>query len=452
MQNYLGRDEMSSSVRIEKMGDLNVSQMELILQNVAESVLLLDSDLRILWANNSALQRINKSVDYALGKLRCEVMSCKLPHAECPVEEAMTSMKSCSREVVVNGVQWSIRAYPIIDKLGELAGVMEVSEDITGRAEKDRELRALVESVSDGIWRWNVNTGEVEWSNRAFEMLGYVPNELRMSLEQWKSMLHPDDRESCLRKELAGINGSEAGFSIEFRLKAKNGGWRWILSRGKVIRRASDGSPMIVVGTHFDTDERKEHEIALKRSRDDLIMLMSRSVEMKDPYTHDHQRRVSLLSKKIAVSIGLSEKQIETVEIAALLHDIGKLFVPGEILVKTGNLSSLELGLIRSHAESGYEILKDVEFDKPIAQIILQHHERLDGSGYPKGIKDGDIFLEAKIIAVADVVEAMSSHRPYRAALGLEAALEEIRSNSGKLYEPEVVNHCLKVIEEGFIF
>ncbi len=179
---------------------------------------------------------------------------------------------------------------------------------------------------------------------------------------------------------------------------------------------------------------------------------MSKFVEIKDPYTYGHQQRVGALSRRIAQNMGLPEDQIEAIEIASLLHDIGKVMLPSEIMTKPGKLTEQEFGLIKGHAENGYEILKEIDFGRPIAEIVRQHHERLDGSGYPNGIKNDEILLEARIMAVADVVEAMMSFRPYRPALGLEAALDEIKKNSGRLYDKEVVNHCIRILESGFMF
>ena len=155
----------------------------------------------------------------------------------------------------------------------------------------------------------------------------------------------------------------------------------------------------------------------------------------------------------MATDMGLTDDQVEGVRITASLHDIGKIGVPAEILSKPGRLIDIEFNLIKNHPQTGYELLKDIEFPWPVAQIVLQHHERMDGSGYPQGLKSEDILLEARILAVADVVEAMASHRPYRAALGIEAALEEISKNEGILYDAEVVDACLKLFtEKGFKF
>jgi putative nucleotidyltransferase with HDIG domain len=191
----------------------------------------------------------------------------------------------------------------------------------------------------------------------------------------------------------------------------------------------------------------------LEKSIENIIFTMAKMSESKDPYTAGHQQRVSQLATAIARKMGLSEDRIESLKFASLIHDIGKFTIPGEILSKPAKLSETEFALIKEHPKTGYDIIKDVDFPWEIASIILQHHERLDGSGYPEGLKDKEILLEAKILAVADVMEAMSSHRPYRPALGIDKALEEISMNKGKLYDSDVVDTCIKLFtEDGFKF
>jgi len=190
-----------------------------------------------------------------------------------------------------------------------------------------------------------------------------------------------------------------------------------------------------------------------KKAMDATIETMSKIVEAKDPYTAGHQQRVSQLATAIAKELNFSEDKIEGIRIASLIHDIGKIGLPTEILSKPIKLSDIEFSLIKEHSQIGYDILQSIDFSYPVANIVLQHHERINGSGYPQGLKGGDILLEAKIIGVADVIEAMSSHRPYRPALGIDKSLEEISQNRGILYDPEVVDACLKLFKEkGFKF
>lgn len=177
------------------------------------------------------------------------------------------------------------------------------------------------------------------------------------------------------------------------------------------------------------------------------VLAMSKIVESRDPYTAGHEQQVSEIAGLIAQKMSLSNDQVEAIRVAGSLHDIGKIGVPAEILTKPGRLSWLEMEMIKTHTQNAYDILKTIEFPYPIAQIILQHHERMDGSGYPQGLKGDDILLAARIIGVADVLEAMSAHRPYRPALGMEAAMDEIVKNRGVLYDPNVVDTCLGIYQ-----
>jgi PAS domain S-box-containing protein len=191
----------------------------------------------------------------------------------------------------------------------------------------------------------------------------------------------------------------------------------------------------------------------LQKALAGTVQAMGLTIEMRDPYTAGHQRRVSKLSCVIAEDMGLEASRIEGVRMAGDIHDIGKIYVPAEILSKPGQLSQIEFSIIRTHSQVGYDILKNIEFPWPIARIIYQHHERQDGSGYPNNLRGEEILLESRIIAVADVVEAMSSHRPYRPSHGVEKALEEIERHRGVLYDGAVVDACLRLFKEkGFAF
>jgi HD-GYP domain-containing protein (c-di-GMP phosphodiesterase class II) len=187
--------------------------------------------------------------------------------------------------------------------------------------------------------------------------------------------------------------------------------------------------------------------IDLKNVMDATIRAISTTVEKRDPYTSGHQRRVAGLARAIAGELGLSGRQTEGVYMAAAIHDIGKISLPAEILSKPIALTEIELSMVQSHAQAGYDILAGIDFPWPLAEIVLQHHERLDGSGYPRGLAGEQILLEARIIGVADVIETMSSHRPYRPSIGLEKAMEEISSHRGRLYDPEVVDACLSLLK-----
>ena len=190
----------------------------------------------------------------------------------------------------------------------------------------------------------------------------------------------------------------------------------------------------------------------LQKTLQSIVLLLSSVVEVKDPYTAGHQRRVGNLAAAIAKRMGCSMAMVNNVRIAGYLHDIGKIAIPAETLNKPGRINAMEMGLIKTHSQQGYEILRNAKLPSNVAEIIYQHHERLDGSGYPRGLVGNSILEEANIISVADVVEAMMSNRPYRAALGIEAALAEIMSKKGEIYNPQVVLTCIDLIEkDGYL-
>jgi HD-GYP domain-containing protein (c-di-GMP phosphodiesterase class II) len=217
----------------------------------------------------------------------------------------------------------------------------------------------------------------------------------------------------------------------------------------------ADGGLICVVR---DITDRKRVEEELQKTLDSLrkavgatMQVMASAVEARDPYTSGHQIRSADLARAIAMEMGLPQDKIDGIRMAGSIHDIGKLSIPAEILSKPTKLSEIEFSLIKEHARKGYEMLKDVESPWPLAEIVHQHHERMDGSGYPRNLKGDDILIEARILTVADVVEAMASHRPYRPGLGIDAALNEIEKNRGTLYDGAVADACLRLFrEKGF--
>ncbi|MBI3920673.1 MAG: response regulator [Armatimonadetes bacterium] len=218
-------------------------------------------------------------------------------------------------------------------------------------------------------------------------------------------------------------------------------------------RQMEDYSRQLESRVLEQTQQLRESYESLRKVQEGTVFALSSLVEMRDPYTAGHQRHVSQLACAVASEMGLPESQIEGIRVAGLLHDIGKVCVPAEILSKPGRISEIEFAVIATHSQVGYDILKTVDFPWPIAQIVYQHHEKLDGTGYPCHLVADDILLEAKVLSVADVVEAIAYHRPYRPALGSGTAIEEISKKSGAHFEPDAVAACMSVFrEKDFVF
>jgi PAS domain S-box-containing protein/putative nucleotidyltransferase with HDIG domain len=322
----------------------------------------------------------------------------------------------------------------------------KLREDATEAALQaiDLKYRQLVENAGEAIFI--VQGRHLVFANpMTSAMIGHSIEELmdRPFIE----FIHPEDRDMLSERHRAWMGGEKAPSLSEFRVVRNDGEVRWLGLNGVVIRWQGEPAALDFVS---DITELKDASDRLRTALEGTITAVARITEMRDPYTSGHQTRVTRLACAIAERMGLSEGMVEGLRVAGLLHDVGKVSVPAEILSKPSTLTSAEFSLVKGHAQTGYEILKDVDFPWPVAQIVLQHHERLDGSGYPQRLSNGNIRLEARILAVADVVEAMASHRPYRPALGISAALEEVREHRGKLYDSEVVEACIRAFGDGF--
>jgi putative nucleotidyltransferase with HDIG domain len=286
-------------------------------------------------------------------------------------------------------------------------------------------------------------------------MLGHPNLESMLKSNLASDYVNPEDRE--VWKTALEKTGLLEDF--ENKILRQDGKIIWVKDSARVVKDEK-GRVLYYEGALVDNTERKraEEELShtvemLRKNLGATIQVVNRLVEARDPYTAGHQRRVSDLARSIAREMGFSQEQIDGIRIAGLIHDIGKVFVPTEILGKPGQLKELEFTMIKIHPQYGYEILKPLEFPGRVAQAVLQHHERLDGSGYPSGLKGEDILIEAKILAVADVFEAMISHRPYRPARSPDQAMAEITVNKGILYDPKVVEAFLRLLrEKGFEF
>jgi len=338
---------------------------------------------------------------------------------------------------------------------GKVRGTRSYLWDITERKmsemalrDSEEKFRSVVENSLSGIVIINDKFRFTYCNDEACRIIGYSRNE--MIEMDFRTLLHEENRDIIIDRYIKRQSGDNVIPRYEFDLIRKNGTKINVEIIANLIEDSKDQVKTIC--QIQDITERKKADMQIHKNLNNLrkalggtIKAMATTVEMRDPYTAGHQRRVADLARMIATEMGLSKEKIEGIRLAGVIHDLGKICVPSEILSKPSRLSDFEFGLIKTHPEVGYEILKEIEFPWPIKDIVLQHHERMDGSGYPHGLSREEIIIEARIMAVADVVEAMASHRPYRPALGLEKALEEISNQKGILYDSKVVDTCLKI-------
>ena len=360
-------------------------------------------------------------------------------------------------EFAVECIKAGATDYVLKDRLFRLTPVVERALKEAKEYEKHKQAEDLFKQLflSSPNAIFIIQDGKFKLVNPQFVKESGFSEEELLDEDSYK-LVYSKDRK-MLRENI--IKNLKNGLSSPFEYRAinKNGQLRWAL---QVITSITYQGERAVLGNIKDISEIKQAQIRLKKSyqrlqktMQDTIRVIAKVVEVKDPYTSGHQHRVSQLATSIAQELKLPPDKLEGIRISALVHDIGKISVPAEILSKPTRLNEIEYSLIKDHSQIGYDILKTIDFPWPVAQIILQHHERIDGSGYPQGLKGNKILLEARIMGVADVVEAISSHRPYRPALGIDKALEEISQNKGILYDPEVVDICIKLFKEkGFKF
>jgi len=344
--------------------------------------------------------------------------------------------------------------------------VIAVVSNITDRKRTEEELRerdikfmklsAWVPGMIYQFTRRADGTYCVPFATEAIkDIFGCSPQDVREDFSPIARVILPED----LDKVVVAIENSAKDLTIwtcEYRVQIPGKSIRWI-SGISTPEKSADGS-ITWHGFNTDITERKQVEKKLRDTLDSLrksfsatVQVLVSAVEIRDPYTSGHQVRSADLARAIATEMGFSQERIDGIRMAGAIHDIGKMSVPAELLSKPTKLSELEFSLIKEHANKGFEMLKDVESPWPLAEIVYQHHERMDGSGYPRHLKGEEIIMEARILAVADVVEAMASHRPYRPAIGLNAALAEIENHKGTLYDSDAVDACLRLFrEKGF--
>jgi|GEM_PF-1643999 len=342
-------------------------------------------------------------------------------------------------------------------------------------AQSKDSLKLALDAARFGTWRRYLQSGRIILSDVTAQIFGLSPDTV-VDVETFRKLLHPDDVQRVSEAAAKSIQ-DHTHYTAEYRVIWPDGSVHWVSSHGRT-HYLPDGTAEYLFGIFQDITERKQMEQSLRELNTNLeakareraeelykvnlklndtltktISAMAITMEMRDPYTAGHEFRVAALSDAIGRVLGWSEDRLQPMHLAAMVHDMGKISIPAEILTKPTKLSGAEFAIIKEHPETAYNILKDIPFGSPVAEMVRQHHEKLDGSGYPLGITAEKILPESRVLAVADIVEAMSSDRPYRAAIGIEQALAEIErlAEVGKL-DPEVVRACCTLFrEQGYI-
>ncbi|MDX8377971.1 MAG: PAS domain S-box protein [Mariprofundales bacterium] len=454
----------------KKHAEAALWQSEHIVSSSADMMAMLDKDFIYLAANPAYLKMFNKTLNDIIDHSMVDIFGKKFfneiikPNAKrCLAGEEVTYQMWFDLPNAKNRFM-DIHYYPYRLANNEVAGFIINGRDITDlkKAEqqalrKEVQAKRIIETALDAFIQIDSNGLIKEWNPKAEKIFGWKKEEV-IGHTLSESIIPPKNQ----KKHNEGISGYQDAHdspvinkTIEIEAIHRNGNWIPI-ELSVVEEREFDGIYFNAFMRDISLKVKSRNELINAHSElmDSLvgtINAISKAVEAKDPYTAGHQRRVADIACAIAREMGLSSDQVQGIFMGGMIHDIGKLQTPSDLLSKPTKLKAIEYRLIQEHAVTGYEILKDIKFPWPVAEIAYQHHERINGTGYPQGLKGEEICLEARIVAVADVVEAISSHRPYRPALGINIAIDEIKAKRGIFYDSEVVDACLKAVEENKI-
>jgi len=447
MENYRNREAVNSAI-------IQNAPVGISVRDSVGNLLSYNKAWQRIWNNTdehikSDMDRVRTelkldSTDSYLANYRDKLMKVYQSGGEFFVPEVKTSKKRDGLDVWV-----SQHFYAIMNPDNTVQRVVVLTVDITDQVYSRKALKTtqqnykkLSETIPVGVFRSEVReNGLILSMNPAFRRMFGISEEDSRNVRISDLLANTDDETNIIKllQQKGRIDDRE------IILKKNDGSTFWASFTMSILTEAAVS---IAEGVITDITGRMNAFKQLQKTIDGVVLAMSRLVDMKDPYTSGHQKRVADLACAIGEELGMKSDMIDGLRIAGILHDIGKMAVPTEILTKPGAITRSEMLLLREHPEDGYDILKSIDFPWPVADIVLQHHERLDGSGYPLGLKGPAIKLEAKILAVADVVEAMATMRPYRASLGLHEALQTITAGSGIYFDRQVVEACMRLFME----
>ena len=414
---------------------------------INDLLFVLDMEGNIIHTNKTVIKRLGFSMEELIGQSILCVHPEKRRAEAGRITQEMLEGKTefCPVPVVTKqGVEIPVETRVFFGEWDGKPALFGVTKDITdlkkseekfAKAFNSQSVLMAISTVEDGIY--------LDVNDTFLTTLGYTRDEvIGKNSEELNIFADQDMRERVKNNFLAGRIGQNEEIEIVGKDKTVFTG----IFNVELI--SVDDTPCLLTNMVNITARKMVEDERLHRVMGSVIDVLVSTVESRDPYTSGHQKRVSDLSRAVAAEMGMSPSRVEEIRIAGEVHDLGKVSIPADILSMPRKLKKQEFDLIMTHSRNGYEILKDVNFDWPIAEIVYQHHERMDGSGYPRGLKGDEICMDARIICVADVVEAMSSHRPYRPALGIEPALSEISQGRGTRYDSHVVDACIRVFRE----
>lgn len=465
------------------------------LDAVNDPIFIHDKALRILRCNKAYRQCAGRPFKEIIGQRYYEVF----PVMQSPMQSCL-QLADAEEEMTFGDAVYRSRAFAIRDEKGGYLYSVHILEDIT-EIKRDRHLQSIQARIA-GIFAMGDGDEEEQYNEvlkvvleamqSPFGVFGYIDTDgalvvptmtrqvwekcdmpeksVRFPREAWGSSSWP----RALREKRGNYANQPSSVTPEGHVAITRHACMPVLYRGEAIGLlqvankaedyteadvellrsiAANVAPLLdaVLQQQRASGRLRQQFMQLQNNLEDTVSAISTIVELRDPYTAGHQLRVADIACAIAGKMGLSDERVHGLHIAGIVHDLGKIQIPAEILSKPGRLSDIEYRLIKAHPQAGYDILKGIDFPWPVAEAVLQHHERMDGSGYPQGLKGDDILMEARILCVADVLEAMASHRPYRPGLGVEVALAEIVKGRATLYDKEVVDACVAVFREGYV-